>query len=413
MKAYGRPTWVVVLCLIGGALLLAAPVSAVEDRSYYVAADGAPANDGSKEHPWPSIEYALERVGGGHTIVVRPGQYRGPITISKAYAGTAAHPTVIRSEVKWQAVVFGSTEHGIYTADQSHWVVIDGLRVYGSTIDGIKISGNDSVVRNCWVHNNNGMGVAMHGRTHGTIEDNLIEFNGHNIQFDHGVYADGDGLIVRRNIVRHNSGFGLHLYPSISHSVISQNLVYGHFHHPGIIVACPPGGGQNIVANNTVVERNGCLSIWAGNGEKVVNNIFISDGDPIMPQDDAHEARVEYNLCQPKSAAQSTHAIAGAPKFVDEARGLFWLQPGSAALGAGTSDDAPETDFWGRPLPRDTAPDLGAFAFVPSLAAGYHRQWGESGWPYEFRDPMPDLWAPPVGQSSANAVLTPSAGAPE
>jgi len=62
-------------------------------------------------------------------------------------------------------------------------------------------------------------------------------------------------LTVSGNIVRHNSGFGLHLYPSIRRSVISLNLVYGHWYCSGIIVACPEGGGQNLIVNNTAVDN--------------------------------------------------------------------------------------------------------------------------------------------------------------
>mgnify|MGYP001565393080 FL=1 len=46
----------------------------------------------------------------------------------------------------------------------------------GSRYDGVKMSGNYNVVRNCWVHNNKAMGVAMHNKKGGIIENNLIEF---------------------------------------------------------------------------------------------------------------------------------------------------------------------------------------------------------------------------------------------
>ena len=60
------------------------------------------------------------------------------------------------------------------------------------------------------------------------------------------------------------------------------------------------------------------------------------------------------------------------------------------------------TDFWGRPLPRGKAPDLGAFAFVPSLATEKARI-GWYGWPYRFAPQgemeLPDPWAPPQDAS--------------
>ena len=91
-------------CVSNGLLALATTIAA-SGATYYVATDGKPENDGSGEKPWPSIEQALSKVGGGHTILVKPGIYRGPIQISRQYAGTKAAPTVIKSEVKWKAIV--------------------------------------------------------------------------------------------------------------------------------------------------------------------------------------------------------------------------------------------------------------------------------------------------------------------
>jgi parallel beta-helix repeat protein len=180
--------------------------AAVPADTYYVATDGKPGNDGSSARPWPSVEYALSKVGGGHAIVVRLGLYRGPIEIGKDYAGTKDRPTVIKSEVKWQAMIIGAPYHIISNADDCHWVVVDGFQVRGARYDGIKMNGDYNVVQNCWVHNNQAMGIAMHNQQGGVIENNLIEFNGDHVQFDHGVYADGDGLTVQGNVVRHNAG---------------------------------------------------------------------------------------------------------------------------------------------------------------------------------------------------------------
>ena len=68
---------------------------------------------------------------------------------------------------------------------------------------------------------------------------------------------------------------------------------------------------------------------------------------------------------------------------MDPDRGVFWLGPESPAIGQGTPEHAPTTDFWGRPLPSGKRPDLRAFAFVPSLAARDARV-GWHGWPYRF-----------------------------
>ena len=108
-------------------LLVMTMATAARADTYYVAADGKPENDGAWAKPWPSVEYALSKVGGGHTIIVKPGIYRGPIQIAKQYAGTKERPTVIKAEVKWRAVIIGAEYHVISNADGCHWVVIDGL----------------------------------------------------------------------------------------------------------------------------------------------------------------------------------------------------------------------------------------------------------------------------------------------
>lgn len=365
---------------------------------YYVATDGKPDFPGSKEKPWPSVEYALSKVGGGHTIIVKPGIYRGPMQIAKQYAGTKQQQTVIQSEVKWQAVIIGAEYHVISNDDDCDWLVIDGFEVMGGRYDGVKMNGDYNVVRNCWVHNNKAMGIAMHNQKGGVIENNLIEFNGDHIQFDHGVYADGDELTIRGNIVRHNASYGLHLYPSIKNSRIVNNLVYGQVRRRGIIVSCPQGGGKNVIVNNTVVD-NEPLTLWNGNGEVVANNILVTDGAEVFSFDeDTQNILADYNFCVPKSAHQGPHGLTGDPLFVDPKRGVFWLREGSPAIAKGTPDYAPATDFWGRPRPKDKAPDMGAFTFDPVLTHEQVRAGWDNGWAYHRHGNnigLPDPWVLP------------------
>ena len=362
-------------------------------ETFYVAADGKAENDGSYEKPWTSVEYALSKLGGGHTIIVKPGIYRGPIQIAKQYAGTEKNPTVIKSEVKWQAVVIGAPYHVISNGDGCDWVVIDGFEVMGGHYDGIKMNGDHNTVRNCWVHNNKAMGIAMHNKKGGVIESNLIEFNGDHVQFDHGVYSSGDGHIFRNNIIRHNAGYGLHLYLSIKNSIVANNLVYGQVHGNGIILSCPDGGGKNTVVNNTIVDRR-ALTIWNGDGETVVNNILVGDEEVFFFNSRTQNVLVDYNLCHPGSERQGEHGIAGDPRFVDSGKGVFWLKEDSPAIGKGTLNYAPDMDFWGRPRSKNSPPDLGAFPFVSFLAAEQVRTNWDYGWAYHRHSGMlPDFWS--------------------
>jgi hypothetical protein len=252
--------WLIVYCL----LFILPSVSLAE--TYYVAPYGQDKGNGSREAPWPSVPYAFGKVGGGNTIVLLSGMYQGPIIIKKEWVGTQASPTVIRADVKWQALISGSTSHCIYTESGCNWVVIDGLRCQGARIDGIKLTGEHSVVRNCWVHSAGSQGIASYGCRGNILERNLVEFNGIHPNFHHGIYADGEDLVVRYNIVRHNSGYGLHLYPKLKNTLVVGNLVYGHANCPAVVIASPPDGGHNRILNNTFVSTDSdalCLQYTA------------------------------------------------------------------------------------------------------------------------------------------------------
>lgn len=367
--------------------------------TYYVSSNGQQTNDGTRESPWPSVLYALKQVGSGHTIVVLPGTYREPIRIDPEYGGTEQTPTVIKSETKWKAAVIGSTQHCIWTEPDCDWVVIDGFEVFGARSDGIKLCGDNSVVRNCWVHNNVSMGIASHGRSGNVFRDNLVEYNGSHVQFHHGMYISGDGHRIVGNIVRHNAGWGLHLYQEISNSLIANNLVHGHAHRPGMILRCPEGGGRNVVVNNTIVDNGAGIDIARGNGEILANNILGSRFDPISLHQGTVNLLADYSLCNPASEHQGSHGLTGDPLFVAPEKGVYWLQPESPAIGKGSTERAPDADFWGRPLPADRPPDIGCFAFVEVLATPEARKTWYYQWAYQFYPNremgLPDLWRLP------------------
>jgi len=344
-------------------------------QAFYVAPTGQPNGDGSRERPWPSVAFALDKVGGGQTIILRPGLYQGPIVVPRQYAGREGQPTLVKSEEKWKAVIYGSRTHAVSTEDDCDWVTFDGLHVYGAIGDGVKLNGDYNTVRNCWIHHCLDMGVAMHNQEGGVIEQNLIEFNGSHIQFHHGVYADGRNLRIHGNVVRHNACFGLHLYPNLKESSVCNNVVFAQVAGRGVII---DSEGGNRFVNNTVAEMFQGLELRNAERDLVANNIIVAiNGEPV----DARNTQLTANL------------IEGDPGFVDMRRGLLWLAADSPAREGGNPQQAPAEDFWRNA--RQGKTDLGAIPYSSQLTKRQAEDAWLHGWPY-LRGPkekLPDLWA--------------------
>jgi len=372
-------------------------------ETYYVATDGKESNNGSAESPWPSVNYALARVGGGHTIIVRPGIYMEPILIPRSAAGTKTQPTVIKSEVKWKAVILGAKKHGIATEPGCHRVVIDGFEVMSArTGDGIRVNGNHCTVRNCYVHNNARTGIAVVRKAGTVIENNLVEYNGQSPPFHHGIHASGSNLTIRANVIRHNSGSGLNTAGDISGSLIANNLIHSHLSDThAVLIYSRRLGARNRFLHNTVVDNNGGVRFHNSNGDMILNNILMTRDDSVPLEVVGAEAtaQADYNLCSPASPHDGPHTLHGDPKFVDPSKGTYWLLEDSPVIGKGTRDGATSTDFWGRPLPRAVPPSLGAFAFSAFLTTEAARANWYFQWPYRYSEEagydVPDFWIPP------------------
>jgi parallel beta-helix repeat protein len=376
------------LTLLAFLLFIANPVRAA---TYYVSPDGTPTGDGSREKPWP-VDSALAK-GGGNTYIFLPGIYRGPMTLQQAQAGSANQPTVLRSEVKWKARIFGAPYHVINIQENTPYVIIDGFEVWGAGQDGIKSFSDDTTIRNCWVHNNSYMGISMHNRRTVVIENNLVEFNGMHPQFDHGIYADGENFIVRGNIVRHNAGYGIHLWPRITHATIVNNLVYGQANRAGIILQSSKEGEGLIVVNNTVARNAVGLNLRWGRGTIIENNIFFQN-EQTFSFSDVMNPHVDYNLYDspPQGYSKGPHDLTGDPGFIRTRWGIYWLCKDSSAREHGDPKVAPDTDLWGRPRPKDRTPDLGAYQFIPSIESQAIQ------WQYTKERTIPDLWQVPTGK---------------
>ncbi len=390
--------------IIGIFFILAFFISNLLAATYWISTEGKSIATGSELDPFSSIQAALDQIGGSHTFIVKSGYYSGQIAFSAKHCGTPDRPTVIRSQYKYASVLNGSPGYLISIAKGCQWIVVDGFDVSGAMLAGVHCEGDYVVIRNCWIHNNAGQGIGSFGGDNIVIEANLIEFNGLHPQFHHGIYLHGNKNIIVRNIVRFNSGVGLHLYPEISNSRIENNLVHNN-HKSGILVFSKLGTGRNTVVNNTVAFNGEGIVISKANNDSIVNNIVVYNEravnktppiSPYLPEADTLEkAYVDYNFCIPPLKTAGKNNQTGEADFVDIFRYVFFLTKKSKAIGTVNLDYMPPTDFFDRKR-NPLQASMGCFSYYPELEINWNerKDW-YYGWPYYFggkSDHKPNLW---------------------
>ncbi|PWT73109.1 MAG: hypothetical protein C5B59_14315 [Bacteroidetes bacterium] len=250
-----------------------------------------------------------------------------------------------------------------------------GGGIGGNQVDYIVIS-NNTVSECAWYSPYDGSGISLYqlwnSDSYIGTKDSIVNntcYNNRNFIpfFAVGSITDGNGIIIDDSRNTQN-GSTLGAYKSSTY--IANNLVFGNGGR-GIHVY----SSDNVVAANNTVYFNCQTSelatapelsaINAGN-VSFVNNIS-NPHDAIQPigQYNSTNIFVDHNLWTANAATANpygTNTVVGNPGFVKASMNPliadFHLQPGSIAVGTGTSNDAPMTDHDGR---LRTQSDIGAF----------------------------------------------------
>jgi hypothetical protein len=367
------------------AALPPAPLNLHVLSNYYVSVSGSATNSGSVDSPL-ALSSALSKALPGDVIVLLPGTY--PSIVIRTPGLT------LRSLSKWMATVVGSPAmHGIEV--NSNNVVIDGLEVSHSYIDGIKLNASGVTVRNCWIHHSGlgdtnavantnesftGQGIYSGAHDHNTIERNLIEYNGIWIGHDHGVYISGTNHVIRGNVLRHNWTYGLQLYTgyageSCSGIAVYDNLIYANGNCDNgrnclTVWAGPPGSGvmtTNYVFNNTLIASTYYPVICDSGYLALSNNIILGSYDGTLIAVDGGTIWSDHN-CFTNTLRVGNGIVDGGhnlivsdPGFVNAGQGLFWLTANSPARGSADPAVMPPVDFFG--MPQTSYTDIGAFQY--------------------------------------------------
>ncbi len=372
--------------------------------TYFISPKGTAIGTGSPTNPFKTFRQAIQKTGGGNTFLFMQGIYtEGQFTLRPEHKGSPTNPTVLKSLKKYRAVLHGSTTHNIYVNRGCEWVIIDGLTSSGAMLTGIKSNANHTVIRNCWIHSNAGNGIEAHNVNGSVIERNLIEFNGKHIQYDHGVYADGNDLIIRQNIVRFNSAHGLHLYSSLKNSTIENNLIYGNT-RSGVLVFSPvDSAGKNRIIHNTIVDNGYGIVLARAENEIVANNIiafnnkwaYIPESNIFLQDSNSENVKISGNLLWPQDHKWIIGNIYKKPTFLLPQQGIYYLSAGSSGKGEAKSEYLLEKDFFGRKRSTHKG-DIGCFAYSPDIQPVRMKEVWYYGWPFarakEEGYEIPDLW---------------------
>jgi hypothetical protein len=320
---------------------------------HYVSPDGSDDADGTEDHPWLTIQHAVDETRSGETVMLRAGTY-ADWTSWESQSGTQDAPITLRSYPGERAVVTGSLRI------ISSWVRIRDVTFQGGTSANDRevllfVSGGDHIDI---VHNEffGSMSSAIFlGEGDNTADDvriraNHIYENGDDSNFDHGVYCGhARGALIENNVVEHNTAYGLQLYPDCDDALVTNNTIVANG-RAGIIV----GGNSEVITENARVVNNivtdndeGVVGYWPGeygSGNRVERNLIAANRDS--------------NL---QGRLRTAGNMVASPRFVDPNGRDYRLELRSQAVDSAISAFSPQTDFDDRARPQGERADLGAF----------------------------------------------------
>lgn len=240
--------------------------------TYYVATTGSDSNPGTSALPWATIQYAVNTIAAGDTIIVKAGTYAGARIEN---SGTSSAPKTLMAEtvgtVTLNALGPVARHSGImevenYAASVNYWV-INGFTINGNNtmrpIDSRSIDGQDNT--HITASNNTVFDALATGISSGHTHYLLVENNSTSSNNEHGTYTNNssDYGIERGNLVFNNYGCGMHHNGDkrtgggdgiMSFWLNEKNTIYGNGTGGGAAINCD--GVQDSKFINNLVYGN-------------------------------------------------------------------------------------------------------------------------------------------------------------
>jgi len=344
-------------------------------KAYYVSPTGDDTNDGSKAHPFATIQKAAEVVTPGTTVHVLAGTYPQLVTVT--INGTANARITFFSDVKWGAKITTTGTTDPWTT-QANYIDIIGFDITSTASrDGIENRGSFIRTMSNHVHDIPGSCDSIGGSG---IDDSNYEAHDDDIignvvdhigatypqlcQYVHAIYHSTARGHILNNITYDNAGCGINLWHAATATVVDNNLSFGNQEH-GISIGTDTDNTDNVLGDNFIVANNISIDnarlgirerVGVGSHNQYLNNIVYGNGK--APFGDEH-----YDW-PPATGNKDLGTITQRVQFVDyesNGSGNYHLDATSPAIDAGTSIGAPSTDFDGKPRPQGKSFDIGPY----------------------------------------------------
>ncbi|MFQ5810307.1 MAG: right-handed parallel beta-helix repeat-containing protein [Armatimonadota bacterium] len=240
------------------------------------------AGDGTREHPWASLQHAWRQAKPGHVLLLREGEYDWDRRVEFRGGGGEPGAPVTIAAYPGETVRLKSGLH--FWRQAAHFRVID-LKVEAAI--GLRDADFADVVRCEVFHAGAYHGIGTMGRCRRVrILDCHVHHNGRTgTNLDHGIYIGaGTNVLVRGNTIHDNAAYGIHVFSEnwrgkgiVTRVVAEDNDVWGHGFRGGLIAA---NLVTDVVFRGNTVHDNGLgVAVVYSPGHVRVEDNDIADND--------------------------------------------------------------------------------------------------------------------------------------
>lgn len=229
---------------------------------YFVLPSGDDSNDGSKEHPFRTIQYAISQSGRDDMITVLPGTYEEQITLVSdlVLQGSGEDDTIITM-----------SSGNVVTASNVHNVTLSGFTIdgQGTADNGILCSGSTSEIE---ISNN-----VIIGTTDGILcseEANaIIEYNTIKDMSYYGILTqDTSEASVTNNIIESCKGFAVRCIHSASMTICNNKVRFNRYG-----INCTDDTNAEILYNNVEENTDWGISCRGNSNVNIEKNVVCNN----------------------------------------------------------------------------------------------------------------------------------------